>query len=278
MLATSRTWPCSFGLDGNSDWPTSNGKQCLTRSVSEYILTFERERPGISMRSLVKLSCEERRAAIIKAVRRVFAEKGFHGTTTRELAEAAEVSEALLFKHFPNKEALYSAMMLSCCQDKDEGMCGRLMALEPSASTLVLMVHLLASHMLMRQPAGKDNDAPQVRLMLRSMLEDGEFARLFLEGMTAHWVRKVEECVKAAVAAGDAVDGPVRPSLRGWFANDLFAMLLIHLSPAKPVVDYEMSREKLVEQAVWFALRGMGLKEEAIKRYYNPKALALFGH
>jgi AcrR family transcriptional regulator len=233
---------------------------------------------GNAMRSLAKLSSEERRAAIIKAVRRVFAEKGFHGTTTRELAEAAEVSEALLFKHFPNKEALYSAMMLSCCQQKDEAMCGRLMALEPSASALVLMVHLLASHMLIKRPAADDNETPQVRLMLRSMLEDGEFARLFLQGMAADWVRKVEQCVKAAVAAGDAVDGPVHPSLRGWFANDLFAMLLIHLSPTRPVVDYEMSREQLVEQAVWFTLRGMGLKEEAIKRYYNPKALALFGH
>src|SRR5207245_6227084 len=176
----------------------------------------------------------------------------------------------------PNKQALYSAMMLSCCQEKDEGMCGRLMALEPSASTLVLMVHLLVSHMLMRRSASESDETPQVRLMLRSMLEDGEFARLFLQGMASHWVRKVEECIRAAVAAGDAVDGPVPPSLRGWFAHDLFAMLLIHLSPAKPVVDYEVSREKLVEQAVWFALRGMGLKEEAIKRYYNPRALALF--
>jgi hypothetical protein len=31
-----------------------------------------------------------------------------------------------------------------------------------------------------------------------------------------------------------------------------------------------------VEQAVWFILRGMGVKDDAIKRYYNPKALALF--
>jgi hypothetical protein len=40
-------------------------------------------------------------------------------------------------------------------------------------------------------------------------------------------------------------------------------------------MDYGVSREKLVEQAVWFALRGLGLKEDVIKRYYNPKALAL---
>ena len=49
-----------------------------------------------------------------------------------------------------------------------------------------------------------------------------------------------------------------------------------HLRPATPVVDYKASRAKLVEHAVWFALRGMGLKEEAIRRHYNPKALALF--
>src|SRR6266852_5741024 len=92
-----------------------------------------------------KLSSEERRAAIIKAVRQVFAEKGFDGTTTRELAEAAGVSEALLFKHFPNKEALFSAMQDSCCNAQDMGTFERLTALEPSASTLVLMVHFLVS-------------------------------------------------------------------------------------------------------------------------------------
>src|SRR5262249_13919213 len=93
-----------------------------------------------------KLSCEDRRGAIIKAVRKLFAEKGFHGTTTRELAEAAGVSEALLFKHFPTKEALYSAMMFSCKSEKDQKMFQRVKALEPSASTLVLMVHVLVSH------------------------------------------------------------------------------------------------------------------------------------
>src|ERR1700716_305388 len=100
------------------------------------------------MKSTSKLSGEERRAAIIKAVRRAFAEKGFHGTTTRELAEAAGVSEALLFKHFPNKEALYAAMQLSCCMEHDQVLFERLRALEPSASTLVLMVHFLVSRMV----------------------------------------------------------------------------------------------------------------------------------
>src|SRR5437899_4296436 len=91
-----------------------------------------------------RLNSEDRRAAIIKAVQRVFAERGFDGTTTRELAEEAGVSEALLFKHFPNKEALYSAMLMSCCQSQDPAI-ERLKALEPSTSTLVVMVHFLLS-------------------------------------------------------------------------------------------------------------------------------------
>jgi AcrR family transcriptional regulator len=227
------------------------------------------------MKSATKLSSEERREAIIKAVRRVFAEKGFHGTTTRELARAAEVSEALLFKHFPNKEALYSAMMRFCKQERDVRMFERVQALEPSALTLVLMVHMLASHLLSDRPAREDREIHN-RLILRSLLEDGEFARFFLEKVGSHWIAKVEECIKAAIAAGEAVDGAVQPSLRGWFAHHLTVLTMMHLLPENPIVDYGTSREKLVEQAVWFALRGMGLKEDAIRRYYNPKALELF--
>ena len=99
-----------------------------------------------SPKSGQKLSFEERRTAILRAVRRVFAEKGFDGTTTRELADAAGVSEALLFKHFPNKEALFSAMKLSL-NEQDLGRLERIKELEPSVSTLVLLVHFL-THLL----------------------------------------------------------------------------------------------------------------------------------
>jgi AcrR family transcriptional regulator len=223
-----------------------------------------------------KLSAEERRAAIIKAVRGVFAEKGFHGTTTRELAEAAGVSEALLFKHFPTKEALYAAMQASYCQAQGPGEVERLKALEPSASTLVVLVHRLVWHMLGETSANED-EALRTRLLLRSLTEDAEFARVFFRGGPARWNRKVQECLEAAVAAGDAAGGPVRPALGAWFAHHLAGMIRVHLRPARPVVDYAVSREKLIEQAVWFILRGLGLKEEAIGRLYNPGALALLG-
>ncbi|HVX63401.1 MAG TPA: helix-turn-helix domain-containing protein [Pirellulales bacterium] len=227
------------------------------------------------MKATLKLSSEERRAAIIQAVRRVFAEKGFHGTTTRELALAANVSEALLFKHFPNKEALYSAMQHACCGERESGKIERLKALEPSTATLVVMVHLLVSKLADKLSPANDDDAIQVRLVLRSLMEDGEFATLLLQRVTAGWFPKVEESLQAAIEAGDAVAGPVTEKLSAWFVHHLAVALMLYQLPTKAVIDYGMPREQLIRQAAWFALRGMGLTEDAIRRNYQSETLAV---
>lgn len=227
-------------------------------------------------RSTQKMSSEDRRAAIIKAVRQVFAERGFFGTTTRALAEAAGVSEALLFKHFPNKEALYSAMQLSCFDQKDQEKVQRMMELEPSASTLVLMVHFLVTRLISHCTLPDDDQKNHHHLMLRSLAENGEFARHIIQHKTTGFIEKVKQCLATAIAAGDAYEGPVRSDLGGWFTHNLAAMTMLHLRPEVPVIDYGLSREELVEQLAWFSLRGMGLKEEIIKQYYNSKGLALF--
>jgi AcrR family transcriptional regulator len=224
-----------------------------------------------------RLTSEERKAAIIKAVRQAFAEKGFHGTTTRELARAAGVSEALLFKHFPTKESLFAAMKLSCCSQRDVGRIERLKALEPSTSTLVLMVHFLVSHVIGQCGASKNEEQiAQQRLVLRSLAEDGEFARLMYGTLKTGWVSKVEQCVKAAIDSGDAVDGAIHPRMAAWLTHHLAAAVMYYRLPEVPAFDYGLSEEKLMQQAVWFALRGIGLREEAIRKHYNPKALALF--
>jgi AcrR family transcriptional regulator len=227
------------------------------------------------MKSSGKLSGDERREAIIRAVRRVFAERGFHGTTTRALAQAAGVSEALLFKHFPNKEALYSAMQAFCCTERDPERVERMKALQPSTSTLVLIVHMMVARIVRREWAGSEDPTIQHRLMLRSMMEDGEFARLFFQRSVSCWLTKVQECLEAAIASGDAVRGPLLPNLGGIFTHHLAKTIMLSLIPSAPVVDYGVPCEPLIEQAVWFSLRGMGVKDEAIRRHYNPEALAI---
>lgn len=46
------------------------------------------------------------RDRILQAAQRLFARKGYDGTTTRDLAQAAGVAEGTLFRHFTNKKAI----------------------------------------------------------------------------------------------------------------------------------------------------------------------------
>ena len=226
------------------------------------------------MKTSEKLPAEERRRAIIRAVRRVFAERGFDGTTTKALADAAGVSEALLFKHFPNKEALFAAMQQSCCSEQDLATCERLQALEPSASTLVLLVHFLVTRIIGAAEGDADR-ADQFRLILRSLAGDGEFARLLHRKFAEGWVEKVGESLRAAIRDGEAIEGPFGANLGAWFTHHLAVATLFYRLPTLPVVDDDAPREEMATHAVWFALRGLGLKEAAIRRHYNPRALAL---
>ena len=56
-----------------------------------------------------RLPAAERRAGIVEAATRCFADRGFAGTTTASVATEAGVNEALLFRHFTNKQGLYLA-------------------------------------------------------------------------------------------------------------------------------------------------------------------------
>lgn len=61
----------------------------------------------------LRLNASDRRSQILASALEVFSELGFHGARTRDLAERAGVSEALLFRHFPTKEDLIRAILES---------------------------------------------------------------------------------------------------------------------------------------------------------------------
>ena len=58
-----------------------------------------------------RFSSVDRRQQILEIATEMFAEKGFAGTTTREIAARAQVNEALIFRHFPSKDDLYWAVL-----------------------------------------------------------------------------------------------------------------------------------------------------------------------
>src|SRR5215472_14765118 len=103
-----------------------------------------------------RLDSDERRRQIVDAAVPLFARKGFAGTTTRELAEAAGISEALLFRHFPSKKHLYGEILQLGC--KGDPALERIAALEPSTATLVGMTHFMVRYFLLGAGGGPQRD------------------------------------------------------------------------------------------------------------------------
>ena len=226
-----------------------------------------------ALRQSIRLTAEERRQSIIDAVIGLFADKGFDGTTTRELALAAGISEALLFKHFPSKHSLYLSVLEACALEPGyaELVSNRILSKEPSSSTLVLMVYFMMTHFIKGSEANKIG---MDRIAVQSLLSDGEFLRMTINNVADTWVRKFEDCLKAASAAGDMRENPVRIDLRLWFIHHIAFSLMLHLRlPSVPAIDYKASKDELIEQASWFALIGLGIKEDAIKRLYDIKSI-----
>lgn len=59
-----------------------------------------------------RMAGDVRRVQIVDAARAVFLESGYGGARTQRIAERAEVNQALLYKHFPSKRALFEAAVL----------------------------------------------------------------------------------------------------------------------------------------------------------------------
>jgi TetR/AcrR family transcriptional regulator len=58
-----------------------------------------------------RMSGEDRRRQLIEIAIDLFSKKGFSGATTREIALAAGVTEAIIFRHFATKQDLYAAIL-----------------------------------------------------------------------------------------------------------------------------------------------------------------------
>jgi AcrR family transcriptional regulator len=116
-------------------------------------------------------SSTERHASLIAAAAALFARKGFNGTTTKEIAKAAGVSEALVFKYFPTKRALYGAILEERVTVSD-----LLDAIEQSARQRDdrQVFTLIAGYRI--RP---DVDSTLLRLLLFSALEGHELSDMF---------------------------------------------------------------------------------------------------
>lgn len=120
-----------------------------------------------------KASRQERQAGIIAAAAALFARRGFTGATTKAIARTAGCSEALVFKYFPTKRALYAAILA------EKVPLGEMMvAMEDAAKKKDdrLVFTTLARHRIRRNA-----DPTLLRLLLFSALEGHELSKMFFK-------------------------------------------------------------------------------------------------
>jgi AcrR family transcriptional regulator len=223
----------------------------------------------VYLRGSSRLSSDERRQAIIEAVKDVFAKKGFERTTSRDLAKAANVSEALLYKYFPTKQSLYQAMLRACAETPIWSKSDWTECRKPSTATLIGMVDSLISQVVEGRSVYFDG-AVLGRLAVRCLLDDGDFGKTVLKPFANNWMATFEKCLKNAAASGDLREYPTTPHLCAWLLHHIALGLMLHASSRNPI-DYKAPKHTLIRETVRFALRGIGLREEAIKRHYNSR-------
>ena len=209
-----------------------------------------------------RLDSDERRQAIVQAAVPLFARKGFAGTTTRELAEAGGISEALLFRHFPSKRMLYREILSLGC--KGDPPLEELATLAPSTASLVCMVRFMVRRFLLGSVEDRADLESRLRLVLHSFLEDGDYARELFESVAARVVPLFEASLAAAIAAGDAAPRQVAPTNRFWFAQHVAALMAFAALPGQSCIPYAGSLDDIVNEASTFILRGIGVRDAAI--------------
>src|SRR5688572_3190619 len=223
-----------------------------------------------------RMTGDERRTAIVRAGLPLFAKHGFARTTTKELAEKAGVSEALIYKHFPTKESLYAEIQNFGCQGGHVAW-EKIASLEPSTPSLVAIVYFMMRCLTLGRPNDPIGWEVRHRLVLNSCLEDGSYPRFLFNEHFTSCLEKLAACMEAASTSGDMLaNAPVTRKNRCLFAHHLGCMIAAMHLPEKAVVDYQVSREELLHEAVWFVLRGIGLSDQAIERYYDPDAISKF--
>jgi len=202
-----------------------------------------------------------RRQLILGAAKRCFARHGFAGTTTKSVAAAAAISEALLFKHFPSKAALYAEILAEECEADPE--LAHLRGQEPSTATLVELIRGMVRHFLQVASGPDQEEAQRLRLMASSHLSDGEFARLIYAKVETLIGAMFLASLEAAIAAGDASRIGGEPLNLFWFAHHTVLTAALTRLPAAPCLIYGETKD-LESQLSEFLLRGIGLNEAAI--------------
>jgi AcrR family transcriptional regulator len=195
-----------------------------------------------------RMTAEDRRGQILRGAMDLFAEKGFRGATTREIARHVGISEALMFKYFPSKEALYRAIIQKRT-DGSEEMFFPKEAVQAKDDRQVF--RSIASNLIARNTG----DPTFMRLILYSALEGHELSRIFFETHVMGRTRLLADYIRQRIK--EKAFKPVPPLL----AARAFMGMIIHYVQFREIYGMKnllkFSQKKAVQTFVDTFLNGL---------------------
>jgi len=198
------------------------------------------------------MNAPERREVIVESAVRLFAERGFRGTTTRELAAAAGVTEPVLYEHFKTKKDLYDAIIDARSRqgcDLFSKIVGPYVELDDDRRFFEKLAEsILAFH---------EQHPDYMRLLFFSALEGHELAEQFYERHRQTLFQLVRAYIERRMKDGDLrkMDPNLAArSFTGMVANYALSRLLFTRG------SLNMSRKRIIEGMVDIFLNGIGAR------------------
>jgi AcrR family transcriptional regulator len=196
----------------------------------------------------LRMTSEERRAAIVQSAIRLFAEKGFRGATTREIASAVGVTEPVLYQHFRTKHDLYSAIIEARSGEAAERVT-ELRELAARGDDRAFFSRL--GELILER---YESDPATTRLLLVSCLEKHELSELFFERLVEQFYSLVSAYIRRRMSEGAfrRVDPDI--AARGVIGMMAYQGLMGLLFPENMK---KVDRRKVVRGAVSIFLEGI---------------------
>jgi AcrR family transcriptional regulator len=218
-----------------------------------------------------RLPATARKAAIARAALPLFARRGFDGVSTRDLARASGVSEALLFRYYPTKRALFDEIRRQHAQNRQTDF-DRFAPLPASTANLVKLVCLFVHGVVVEDA---QRAAPVMHLFYRSLIDDDDFARKFLRSSFLRELkRRFSLGMAAARAAGDALPVSTPDHDLFWFVQHVATAACLVRLRKPPAIRYRTAESDAVGAISRFALRGVGVTAEAIETNATAEHIA----
>ena len=186
---------------------------------------------------------------IIREAIRLFAEKGFKGTTTKEIADSAGINEALIFRHFSTKRELYSAI-IKYKIDNQEGI---ELPVKKYGNTKDdwLIFEELANNII----SYVRNDPEFIRLLYFSGLEGHELSDIFFDGYIKHMRSVLREYIERRINEGDFKK--VNPSLATRAFLGMVGNYVIHNTIFNQNVLEDVEEKELISTFTSLFLKGI---------------------